>query len=111
MAYNWMTRNSQAPEQCYAKVQVYITAGMSIRTGDYLNICAAAIFSHIFFLRVSISLENIHLFAIHVLGNIVCLPLLKAEPHAFVAVVFVICLVFVIFDLDEIRINRSGIEG
>lgn len=38
------------------------------------------------------------------------LPLLEAEADPFVRVVFVVGLVFVVFDLDEVGIYGGGVE-
>ena len=63
------------------------------------------------FARSLISLKFLHLGAVHVLHNLVCLPLLKAETETFVRVVLVIRLIFVILDLDEITVDGGWVEG
>lgn len=44
------------------------------------------------------------------LGDIVCLPLLEAETQAFVRVIFVIGLILVVLDTDEVRINCGRVK-
>ena len=61
-------------------------------------------------------LKHLHLGAIHELHDLIGLPLLERKAEAFVAVVFVIGLVFVVFDTDEVgvcggRVDREGDEG
>ena len=58
-----------------------------------------------------ILLELLQLGTIHQLGHVIRLPLLELKPEAFVAVVFVVGLVFVVFDLDEVGVNGAGVEG
>ena len=56
-------------------------------------------------------LEVLHLFRIHILHNLISLPLLEREASAFVRVVFVISLILVILQLNEIGVDSRGIEG
>lgn len=57
-----------------------------------------------------ISLESLHLFSIHMLSHLVSLPLLEAKPNPLVRVIFIICLVFVVLDLDKIRIDSVRVK-
>ncbi len=61
--------------------------------------------------RALVGLKLLHLRAIHVLHDLVRLPLLEAEAQAFVAVVLVVGLVFVVLDLDEVGVYGCGVEG
>ena len=45
------------------------------------------------------------------LHNLIGLPLLKAKSKPFVGVVFIVCLVFVVFDADEVAVYCFGVEG
>ena len=63
------------------------------------------------FTRSFISLKLLHLGAVHLLHDLVCLPLLKAETETLVRVVLVIRLIFVIFDLDEVAVDGGWVEG
>lgn len=45
------------------------------------------------------------------LHDLIRLPLLKAKPQPLMAIILIVRLVLVIFDLDEIAIHSSGIEG
>lgn len=58
-----------------------------------------------------VSFELFDLGAIHVLHNLVGLPFLEAEAKAFMRVVLVIGLIFVVFDLDEIRVLGGRVQG
>ena len=49
--------------------------------------------------------------AVHVLDNIVGLPLLEAEARALVRVVLVVGLVLVVLDLDEVRVDSVRVKG
>lgn len=57
-----------------------------------------------------ISLESLHLFSIHMLSHLVSLPLLEAKPNPLVRVILIICLVFVVLDLDKIRIDSVRVK-
>lgn len=57
-----------------------------------------------------ISLESLHLFSIHMLSHLVSLPLLEAKPNPLVRVILIICLVFVVLDLDKIRIDGVRVK-
>lgn len=58
-----------------------------------------------------IGLELLHLLAVHVLHDLIGLPFLETEPHAFVRVVLVVGLIFVVFDLNEVGIDGLWIKG
>ena len=45
------------------------------------------------------------------LSDLISLPFLEAEPNSFVAVIFVVGLVLVILDSDEVRVDSFRIEG
>jgi hypothetical protein len=55
--------------------------------------------------------KQLDLFRVHVLGHLVSLPFLEGEAEALMAVVLVIGLVFVVFDLDEVRVDGGWVEG
>ena len=55
-------------------------------------------------------LKVLDLVAVHVLDNVVGLPLLEAETSTLVRVVLVIGLVLVVLDLDEVRVNGVWVE-
>lgn len=57
-----------------------------------------------------ISLESLHLLSIHMLSHLISLPLLEAKPNPLVRVILIIRLVFVILDLDEIRIDSIRVK-
>lgn len=57
-----------------------------------------------------ISLESLHLFSIHMLSHLVSLPLLEAKPNPLVRVILIICLVFVVLDLDKVRIDSVRVK-
>lgn len=61
--------------------------------------------------RALIRLKLLHLRAIHVLHDLIRLPLLEAEAEALVRVVLVVGLVFVVLDLDEVAVDGGGVEG
>lgn len=58
-----------------------------------------------------IRLEEFDLGGIHILHHVIGLPLLEAEAEAFVRVVFVIGLVLMVLDLDEVGVLGGGVEG
>ncbi len=58
-----------------------------------------------------IRLKLLHLRTIHMLHNLIRLPLLKTESQSFVGIVFIIGLVFVVFYLNEVGVYRGGVEG
>ena len=43
--------------------------------------------------------------------NLISLPLLEREAKTFMRVVFVVGLILVIFQLNEVGVDRRGIEG
>ena len=45
------------------------------------------------------------------LHNLISLPLLKREASAFMRVVFVVGLILVIFQLNEVGVDSRGIKG
>lgn len=58
-----------------------------------------------------VSFELFNLWTIHVLHDLISLPLFETEAKTFVRVVFVIGLIFVVFDLDEVGILGRRVEG
>ena len=48
--------------------------------------------------------------AVQMIYNVIRLPFLEVEPEPFVRVVFLVGLIFMIFDLDEVRIDGCGIK-
>lgn len=61
--------------------------------------------------RALICLKLLHLGAVHVLHDLIGLPLLEAEAETLVRVVLVVGLVFVVLDLDEVAVDGGGVEG
>ena len=66
--------------------------------------------------RPLIRFELLHLWTIHMLHNLIRLPLLKTKSQPFVGIVFIIGLIFVIFYANEVgvcggRLEREGDEG
>ena len=57
-----------------------------------------------------ICLEQLHLLAIHVLHNVIRLPLLESKPKSLMRVILVIRLVLVILDLYEVAVYGRGIQ-
>ena len=57
-----------------------------------------------------VRLELCDLGTVHVFHDIVRLPFLERETQSFVGVIFVIGLVLVILDADEVRIDRLRIQ-
>ncbi len=45
------------------------------------------------------------------LGYLICLPLLEAETQALMRIVFVISLILVVLDLNEVGVDGGGVEG
>ncbi len=70
-----------------------------------------AVFPHIFLPGILISFKDCYLLRIHMLGHLIRLPLLELESHSLMAVIFIICLIFVILDADEVAVHCLGIEG
>lgn len=66
--------------------------------------------SHILFPGPLVRLELLDLLAIHVLHDLIGLPFLEREADAFVRVVFVVGLILVELDADEVRLDRLGVE-
>lgn len=48
--------------------------------------------------------------AVHFACDFVCLPLLEVESEAFVRIVFIVSLILVILDLDEVGIDGRRVE-
>ena len=60
--------------------------------------------------RTLIRLKLLHLRAVHVLHNLICLPFLEAKPQTLVRVVLVIRLILVVLDLDEVAVDGGWVE-
>lgn len=69
------------------------------------------ILPHLLLPRPLILLKRLHLRAIHMLHDLIGLPLLETKPEPLVAVVFVVGLVFVVFDADEVGVFGGRVEG
>ena len=52
-----------------------------------------------------VGLKLRHFRRVHMLHNRICLPLLEAETQTLMRIVLVICLVLVVFHLDELAVN------
>ena len=61
--------------------------------------------------RALISFKRRHLRTIHILHDLIGLPLLEAEAQPLMGVVFVVGLVLVVFHLDEVGVYGGGVEG
>ena len=61
--------------------------------------------------RVLVLDEVFYLGRVHQLDDVVSLPLLEAEAQAFVRIVFVVCLIFMVLDLDKVRVYGVRVEG
>ena len=77
---------------------------------------ATAIRPNVLLARPLIRLKLLHLRTVHMLHNLICLPLLEGETQTLVRVVLVIRLILVVLDLDEVavdggRVERQGDEG
>lgn len=58
-----------------------------------------------------IGLKLLHLGTVHVLHDLIGLPLLEAEAQPLVRIVLVVGLVLVVLDLDEVALDGGGVEG
>jgi hypothetical protein len=63
-----------------------------------------------------VRLKRLDIVIIHELGHLVGLELLEGKPDTLVTIIFIICLILVIFYSDEIgmysfRIQRQGYQG
>lgn len=58
-----------------------------------------------------VGFESLDLRAVHMLHDLVGLPLLEAEAKTLMRVVLVVRLILVVLDLDEIAVDGSGVEG
>jgi hypothetical protein len=61
--------------------------------------------------RRLIRLKHSNLLRIHVLGDLIRLPLLECEPKALMTVILVICLIFMVLDEDEVAVHGFWVEG
>lgn len=64
-----------------------------------------------FLASVFVRFEGLDLLAIHMLCNLVCLPLLERETESFVTVILIIRLILVIFHTYEVAVYSFGVEG
>lgn len=71
---------------------------------------ATAILPNVLLPRALIRLKLLHLRAVHVLHNLICLPFLEAEPQTLVRIVLVIRLILVILDLDKVAVDGGWVE-
>ena len=60
--------------------------------------------------RPLIRFELLHFWTIHMLHDLIRLPLLKAESQPFVGIIFIISLIFVIFYPNEVGVCGGGLE-
>lgn len=60
--------------------------------------------------RALIRLKFLHLLTTHNLRHLISLPLFEAEPSALVAIVFVVLLVLVVFNLDDVTVDGGWVE-
>lgn len=72
---------------------------------------AITILFHMLLPRIFVGFEYRYLLAIHVLCHLISLPFLECKSKTLVAIVFVICLVFMVLDSDEIAVHGFGIKG
>lgn len=84
---------------------------LQILLGSLSLLITSTILLHGFLGSVLVLLKVLHLFAIHVLHDIIRLPLLEAETETFMAVVLVVCLILMVLDLNKVRVYSVGIEG
>ena len=99
-------------------LQNYATYAMTASCGPHLQILSrrvalsstTAVLPDMLFSRPLICLKLLHLGAIHVLHNLICLPFLKAETQTLMRIVLVIRLIFVVLDLDEIAVDGGWVE-
>jgi hypothetical protein len=59
---------------------------------------------------IFISLKRCYLLRIHMLSHLIRLPLLEFESNPLVAVILIICLIFMVLDADEVAMHCLGIE-
>ena len=60
--------------------------------------------------RVLISLELSNFWTIHVLHDLISLPLLERETKAFMGIVLVVGLILVVLDLDKVGIDCGRVK-
>lgn len=63
------------------------------------------------FAGILISFEHLYFKTIHILHDVIRLPLLKRRSEAFVRVVFVVGLVLVVLDANEIAVDSGRVKG
>jgi hypothetical protein len=85
-------------------------SGSKVLLGCLSLLIAATILLDLRLLRRFISLEVFHFLAVHVLHDSICLPLLKAKTDPFVTIIFIIGLIFVVFNLNEVRVDGVRVE-
>jgi hypothetical protein len=69
------------------------------------------VFPHMLLPSTLICLKRSYLLRIHMLGHLIRLPLLERESQSLVAIILIICLVFVVLDADEVAMHCLGIQG
>ena len=55
-------------------------------------------------------LEELDLFTVHMLRDLISLPFLEAKTDAFMRVVLVVGLILVVLNLDKVRVDGGGIK-
>lgn len=58
-----------------------------------------------------IRFKLLHLRTIHMLHDLIRLPLLEGEAQPLVGVIFVVGLILVVLDLDEVAVDGGRVEG
>ena len=105
-----MDKNGQSPPNLYFFIIQYPPLYFQIFHRS-VSLCRAASVLFDFLLPCAlILLEHLHFFAIHVLRHLICLPFLEAEPQSFMRIIFIVSLVFVILDSDEVRVDGVRVE-
>lgn len=64
-----------------------------------------------FLSSILVCFESSNLLRIHMLCDLICLPLLERKPEPFVAVILVVGLIFVVLDTNEVTVDSLGIQG
>jgi hypothetical protein len=58
---------------------------------------------------IFIRFKRSHLSRIHMLGHLICLPLLERKSESLMPVILIICLILVVLDADEVAVYGFGI--
>lgn len=86
----------------------YSSSSQLLRRSLTLRSTAPILFNRLL-RRALVRLELLDLRTIHMLHHLVRLPLLEAEPQPLVRIILVVRLIFMILDLDEIRVLRPRV--